>query len=236
MRKHSIFINQPDDFFFAGGSKTGMGYDENQYSLPRWRQLSISRAGMFDDLFVHLPTQGWMFVPITEYHAGGAEAIFAPLSQNLDSFGMALGQYLGAGVAACYRGNVPYDTEETKALVMKWITFYKNHRHTLIQPVVPLRRPNMQSWDGFLHVNPLMLGSAKETNEVGIAMIFNPLTTVLDNQRVYLPLYYTGADTTVMVSINEGEQFEMKVARDYSITVKLTLPPNSQTIIIVCKP
>ncbi len=47
------------DFFFSGGSKTAMGYDEQQYSLPRWKQLSISRAGMYDDLYTHLPTQGY---------------------------------------------------------------------------------------------------------------------------------------------------------------------------------
>ncbi len=36
-----------------------------------------------------------------------------------------LAQYLGAGVAACYRGLRIYDTEETKALVKKWVHFYK---------------------------------------------------------------------------------------------------------------
>ena len=42
-----------------------MGYDEQQYSLPRWRDLSVSRMGMYDDLYSYLPTQGWMFLPIT---------------------------------------------------------------------------------------------------------------------------------------------------------------------------
>lgn len=38
--------------------------DEQQYSLPKWRDLSISRMGMYDDLYSKLPSQGWMFVPI----------------------------------------------------------------------------------------------------------------------------------------------------------------------------
>ncbi len=53
-----------------------MGYDEQQYSLPRIHDLSISRMGMFDDLYIHLPTQGWMFVPLEPYHAGGDDAAF----------------------------------------------------------------------------------------------------------------------------------------------------------------
>ena len=31
---------------------------------------------MYDDLYSHLPTQGWMFLPITQYHSGGEEANF----------------------------------------------------------------------------------------------------------------------------------------------------------------
>ena len=50
MRKLNVYVNQPDNYFFHGGSRTAMGYDEQQYSLPRWRDLSISRQGMYDDL------------------------------------------------------------------------------------------------------------------------------------------------------------------------------------------
>ena len=45
MRRLNVYVNQPDNYFFQGGSRTGMGYDEQQYSLPRWRDLSISRMG-----------------------------------------------------------------------------------------------------------------------------------------------------------------------------------------------
>ena len=39
----NIFINQPDFYFYQGGNKVGMGYNENQYSLPRWEDLTVSR-------------------------------------------------------------------------------------------------------------------------------------------------------------------------------------------------
>ena len=150
-----LLLARPDNYFFQGGSKSGMGYDEQQYSLPRWRDLSISRMGMYDDLYRFLPTQGWMFLPITGYHAGGAAAEFGT---DAEAYEWGLAQYLGAGVAACYRGIKPYDTPEIQAILTKWITFYTAHRHTLIQPIVHIRRPDMQSWDGWLHVNPLGLG------------------------------------------------------------------------------
>jgi hypothetical protein len=37
LRERSVYINQPDNFFFQGGQRTGLGYDEDQYSLPRWQ-------------------------------------------------------------------------------------------------------------------------------------------------------------------------------------------------------
>ena len=70
LRQHNVFINQPDNYFFHGGSKTGMGYLEWQYSTPRWIDLTVARQTMFDDTYYHLPTQGWMIVPLIQYERG----------------------------------------------------------------------------------------------------------------------------------------------------------------------
>ena len=43
LRERSVSINQPDNYFYEGGSKTAMGYSEEQYSLPRWMDISVSR-------------------------------------------------------------------------------------------------------------------------------------------------------------------------------------------------
>lgn len=102
-----------------------MGYNEGQYSLPRWIDLSVSRQGMFDDTFHYTPTMGWMFLPIEVYHGGGDQAKFEPLKEHLVEYEWGLAQYLGAGVAACYRGTRLFDTEETKVVVKKWVDFYK---------------------------------------------------------------------------------------------------------------
>ena len=113
------FVNQPDNYFYYGGSKTGLGYSEDQYSLPRWEDLTVSRAGMHDDLYHLLPTQGWMQVPLVDYHGGGDEAAFEALSDHPEAFEMALAQYMGYGVAACWRGPELFDSDATKAIVDK---------------------------------------------------------------------------------------------------------------------
>jgi hypothetical protein len=96
----------------------------------------VFRQGMFDDTFIRIPTMGWMFVPLVVYHGGGDAAMFEPLATHQTEYEWALAQYLGAGVAACYRGYRLYDTNETKAIVTKWVSFYKKYRSILIRDII----------------------------------------------------------------------------------------------------
>jgi hypothetical protein len=223
LREMGVYLNQPDNYFYHGGSRSGMGYDEQQYSLPRWKQLTISRMGLYDDLHRFLPTQGWMFVPLSQYHSGGDLATFGNHPVELD---WAVSQYLGAGTAACYRGPIVYNESAVEGELIKsvWkrrIDFYKVHRETLIQPIVHLRRPTMDSWDGFLHVHPL------GKQEVGLAMIFNPTDQFLEMADVVIPLYYASLTTDVIVTVNDEPSFSMTLERDYTIQLDLDLPPKS---------
>ena len=85
-----------------------------------------------------------MQVPLVDYHGGGAAAAFEPLTQNLLEYEWALAQYLGYGVAACYRGYELYDSPVAQAMVKKWVDFYKQYRDILISDIVHVRRPDMQ--------------------------------------------------------------------------------------------
>lgn len=227
MRALNVYINQPDTFFFQGGNRKDMGYSEEQYSLPRWRDISISRMGLYDDLYTFLPTQGWMFLPLIEYEGGGDDAIFI---NDYDAYEWGLAQYLGAGIAACYRGNAVYQDDRTKKMVIKWVSFYKKHRSTLIQPIIHLRRPNMQGWDGWLHVNPLLVGDTK--NEVGLAMLFNPTDTTI-HSKVHLPLYYCGLSSTSLIAIDDQAPVRMDLTKDYSILITIQMLPRSIHTIVI---
>ena len=57
LRNRDIYINQPDTYFLQGGNKAGMGYDESQFSLARWVDLSISRQTIYDNTFTKTPSQ-----------------------------------------------------------------------------------------------------------------------------------------------------------------------------------
>ena len=41
LHKMGMYINQPDDYFYFGANKAAMGYNEGQFSLPRWYYISI---------------------------------------------------------------------------------------------------------------------------------------------------------------------------------------------------
>ena len=120
LRHYDMYIHAPENYYFWGQSKSGMGYNENQYSLTRWVDLHVSRQGMFDDTYYTPTTAGWMFVPIQPYHAGGGSASFAPLGEHLSEFEWALAQYFGFGVMPCWRGPALYDDDASKAAITKW--------------------------------------------------------------------------------------------------------------------
>jgi len=221
MKKRGVYINQPDNYFFQGGNKEGMGYNENQYSLPRWEDISVSRQTVYDDTFKFIPTQGWMFVPLVDYHGGGDAAAFEPMSQHLVEYEWALAQYLGMGVAACYRGFRLYDTDEVKSVVTKWVNFYKTYREIIISDVIHVRRPDMLGIDCMLHVNP-------QLEICGMAMVFNP-TSIYVNETLLLPLYYTGITEVALVQEQNNTVSSFKLDRNFNIELTIILPPMSIT-------
>ena len=72
-----------------------MGYNEQQFSLPRWRDLTVSRQSLYDALYNFRSTQGHMLIPLTDYHAGASAAAFVGHAHAYD---WALAQYFGAGL------------------------------------------------------------------------------------------------------------------------------------------
>lgn len=221
-RKRNIYINAPDEYYYSGSNRRGLGYNENQYSLPRWMDLSVSRQTVFDRVYTHTPTSAWMLVPLSVYHSGGEGAAFEPLSKHLAALNFAFAQYMGAGIAACYRGNHIFDTEETKELVKDWVSFYKKYRQLVTSDVVRINRPDMQGIDAFMHVN------WKLPVEKGLVLAFNPTpeekTTILT-----IPMYYTGIRGNV-ADVSEKENGYRTYEIEYGpegieIEIPVTLDP-----------
>jgi hypothetical protein len=225
LRGRGIYLNVPDWYFLNGSSKICMGYREVNWSLPRAEQEIIERQNIYDGTWEKAPSMGWMFVPLTQYHGGGAAATIEPLKDNLPHYEARMANLFGAGVQACYRGPRLYDSDETRDLVKKWVSFYKAHREVLDSDLIHLRRPDGRNWDGWLHVNP-------QGKEKAMAFIYNPLEVDIERE-IRLPLYYAGVKGKVKVSVNSGIPTKMEVSDDRSITMKVKIAARSRTWVLV---
>lgn len=215
-RGQGIYLNVPDYYFLAGSNKTGMGYRETNWSLPRVQQEIIERQNIYDGTWTKTPSMGWMFVPLVQYHGGGAAATIEPLKDHLPHYEQRLANLFGAGVQACYRGPELYDAPETKALVKQWVDFYKKHRQILDGDIIHLRRPDGRDWDGLLHVDP-------SGEEKGLLMLYNPLNEDI-TRELSVPVYYTGLHEMVQLEDESGNTKPHRVNRDYRIKVQVTIP------------
>ena len=63
-------------------------------------------------------------------------------------------------------------------------------------------------------------------------MFFNP--TNYDIERVIkLPLYYTGLSDKAKISIEGGKSRSYRLNRDYTVEVKVNIPANGHTWLVV---
>ncbi|CAN5412407.1 hypothetical protein BH11PLA2_BH11PLA2_41670 [soil metagenome] len=215
-RAEGVYLNIPDWYFLSGGNKCGMGYRETNWSLPRAEQELIERQNIYDGTWTKTSSMGWMFVPLTAYHGGGVAATIEPLNKHLDHYETRLASLLGSGTQACYRGPRLYDTDDTKALVKKWVDFYKAHREVLDGDLIHIRRANGRDWDGWLNVNPL-------GREKGLAFFYNPLSEAIERE-IRVPLYYTGLSESAMMSLEGAAPTKIALDRSETATIKVKIP------------
>lgn len=218
-RARGIYITAPEYCFHTGSNKTTMGYREVNWSLPRAFQLLHTRQNIFDGTRRMLPSMGWMFVPLTQYHGGGPAATIEPLDQNLAHYEAMMFSNLSAGVQAAYRGTRLYDTPRTRDRVKQTIDWFKTHRTILESDVIHLRRPDGLDWDGLLHIDP-----AAKTDSA-IAILFNPLQEPI-TREITLPLYYANLTGTAALIDENGNETRLPLDALSRARITLTIPAN----------
>mgnify|MGYP005644526097 CR=1 FL=1 len=224
-RGRGVYLNVPDFYYLTGSTKCGMGYRETNWSLPRAQQIIHGRQNIYDGTWSKTPSMGWMFVPLTQYHGGGAAATIEPLCEHLDAYEAHLANNFGAGVQACYRGPRLYDTPETKAVVKKWVDFFKRYRDILESDVIHVRRADGRDIDCLLHVNP-------QLPIKGLAMIYNPLGRAVERE-LKLPLYYTGLTRVARIRERDGKPRRYQLDRHYHVTVPLKMDARNVTWLLI---
>ncbi len=225
LRSRGIYMNLPDIYHLSGSNKIGIGYREVNWSLPREQQILLGRQNIYDGTWLKPPSMAWTFVPLTQYHGGGAAATLEPLAEHLHEYDMHMTQNYGSGVQACYRGPRLYDTDETRSLVITKIEHYKQFRDILNADIVHLRRPDGRDWDGILHVDPHL--------EIkGYALLNNPTGEEM-SRSIQLPLYYTGLTQNASIQLGDKETRNYILARDYSVEIEVTIPANGYLPIII---
>jgi hypothetical protein len=220
-RKEGIYLNVPDWYFLNGSNKTGMGYRETNWSLPRKYQEIIERQNIYDGTWEKTPSMGWMFVPLVQYHGGGKAATIEPLKDHLEHYEQRLANLFGAGVQACYRGPRLYDAPETREIVKKWVDFYLVHRKILDADVIHVRRPDGKDFDGLLHVDPT--GAEK-----GLLMLYNPLDVPVQKE-IELDLYYTGLKNNAQVNREDGEFSNIDIDPNGKTSLFINIPAGKWT-------
>lgn len=219
-RSKGVYLNVPDWYFLNGSNKIAMGYRETNWSLPRELQEIIERQNIYDGTWEKTPSMGWMFVPLVQYHGGGAAATIEPLKEHLPHYEQRLANLFGAGVQACYRGPQLYDATQTKTLVKKWVDFYKKHRQVLDGDIIHIRRPDGRDYDAILHVNP-------QGEEKGLLMVYNPLNEVIVRD-LEIDLYYTGLKNEIRMSEKDGTVSKKKLIGT-RLNIQVKLPAKGQS-------
>ena len=223
LRARGAYVRVPDYYYLAGANEAGMGYREVNWSLPRIQQQIHTRQNIYDGTWQKTPSMGWMFVPLTQYHGGGEAATIEPLHQNLEHYGNMLASNLGAGVQAVYRGHRLYDTPETKAMVIKWVDWYKTHRDILESDVIhsSSRRADSRQLDWFFHANP-------DLETKGMLVVYNPLDEPVQ-ESLDLNLYYTGLSQQADVSLDGKAPSKVAIDARNKMTLSVEVPARGVT-------
>ncbi|HTN06200.1 hypothetical protein [Agriterribacter sp.] len=223
-RRH-MYVPMPDWYFLNGATTTGMGYREASANLTPQQQLLLGRQYIYDGTWYKTPTMGWMTLQLVGFYSGDPAIGLEPLAKNIDRYEAALFQYLASGCQLTIRGNRLYDGPETKAMLQKWISWYKKHRAILTADIIHIARPTGRGLDALLHVDP-------ELDTKGMLIVFNPTDENI-KKKLTIPLYYTGLNTVAHISEREGEFKEYALNYKGEIEIEVDVKEGGFTWLVI---
>jgi hypothetical protein len=216
-QRRNLYLTVPDWYFLNGQVCTGMGYREATDNIDIVLQTVIYRQYIFDATFHKTAQMGWCNLN-TEVLRGGLDA-------NVDKYERMLFTLLSSGAQVWVRGHKLYDGPQSKAMLTKWMAWYKKYFDIIHGDIIHLKRPDGRDMDYYLHVNP--------TNKhKGMLLVFNPLGTEI-TRTITLPLYYTGLTGSAKIRQEEGTAKTIQLDGMANTTLAVTLPPGGFSWFIV---
>lgn len=226
-KSQGVYLRVPDYYYLNGSNQCGVGYREENWSLPRHHQLIHTRQNIFDGTWESTPSMRWSFIPLAQYHGGGEAATIEPLHEHLPHYEMMLVSNLGMGIQSVLRGPRLYDTPETKDMVCRVVSWYKKYRNILESDILHLRRADGRDIDYMMHVNP-------ELEENGFLLVFNPTDQII-RKTIKIPLYYTGIEDTALIREKENQPEAYILNRYYEVELEVEVKPNWYNWYVITK-
>lgn len=216
LQRRNMYIPIPDWYFLNGQSATGMGYREASANLTPQQQLLLGRQYIYDGTWHKTPTMGWMTLQLVGFYTNDPRVGLEPLSANLAKYEAGLFQHLASGCQFTVRGKRLYDTPETKAMVSKWVNWFRQYRDILTSDIMHIGRPDGRDIDLMLHVNPAI-------ENKGMLIAFNPTDRAI-TKTVKVPLYYTGIKGKASVMQGDGKTLVAGLHDNAFMDLQLTVP------------
>lgn len=216
-QRRNLYLSIPDWYVLNGQACTGMGYREATDNLDIVLQTVLYRQYIYDGTWHKSPSMGWTNLN-TEVLRGGLEA-------NLDKYERSLFTLLSSGAQVWVRGHRLYDGPRSRAMLVKWLDWYRRYRQVIQGDIIHLKRPDGRGLDYYLHVDP-------RGPHPGLLLVFNPTDEPL-SQTLEVPLYYTGLTDTARIREQEGPPSEYRLDREYRVKLPVSVPANGYTWLVV---
>ncbi len=191
MRDLGIYINAPDWLYLSGTNKCAVGYEEIGFSQPRRTQLLLNRIYNYMGTYHKIPSMGWGFLPVEEYHGGGDAAKFEPLTENLAEYDWAMAEAAASGVWPCVRGKRLYDSEQCRSVVKYWTDMIRRHKTLLNSNTVHVYPPKATDNLSVAEDIDVILQENNTTRDKMFLMVCNQ-TEETRTKTLVLPAFYTG--------------------------------------------
>lgn len=216
-QRRGLYLTIPDWYVLNGQTCTGMGYREATDNIEVGLQTLVYRQYIYDATWHKTARMGWVNLN-TEVLRGGME-------KNLDKYERFFFTMLSSGAQVWVRGHRLYDGPRSKAMLIKWMTWYKKYRDIVQGDIIHLRRPDGRGLDYYLHVNP-------KGREKGMLLVFNPLEEPV-TKTIDLPLHYTGLQGSASVREQEGVSKILRLDGESKTKLEVAVPASGYNWYII---